>query len=254
MTRQDANSEKTLASASHIAKSLPQIAAAVVTLSGLAYFIGWREASAYYLTLGAPWAASGLTASMLLQSSSGLVVLIGISAFLAICLLAEGHATARGLGWTCAGALMVAALLFLPAAIKVSWASSQVSYGLATAAAFLFAVAAGLTLAELVARYRDSSFRTSHLWLIYWVVCYGILNAPSFLGQAKAAYRLDPTCTALPPVSVPGAIPTANWRLVYIADGKALLIWPAKEREKALFRVVEVKEILSIATVATPAR
>lgn len=148
---------------------------------------------------------------------------------------------------------MIARLLFFPAAIEEGWASSKVSYGLATAAAFLFAVAAGLTLAKLVARYRNSSFKASHLWLIYWAVSYNIFNAPSSLCQARATYYLDPAGSALPPVSVPGASVDANWRLVYITDGKALLISPAKARDETLFRVVEAKEILSIAILASPA-
>ena len=75
----------------------PQVVAALVSLSALGYYIGWREASAYYAALGAPWAVSMLPSVALLQLSADIALFIGLSAFFGFNNLATGHVTAKRL-------------------------------------------------------------------------------------------------------------------------------------------------------------
>ena len=241
-------SDKTLASATKIAKTVSQIAGALVSLSALGFFIGWRETSSYFNALGAPWAASDLPASMLLQSSSSLVVTLAVSTYIAVSYLANGHASSRGLGWATVTCLALAFALYLLTLFESLGLVARTIYNLATCAGFLFAVAAGITLAELIARYRDSDsqFHPPHLWLVYWMLSLGLLQAPDKLGQARAAYHLDVKSEGLPVALPPGASSTETWKLVYMSDGRALLMLPSAQRDKTIFRLIEAKELLSV--------
>lgn len=254
MATSNLGSSEALDSAGKVVRAVPQVVTGLLSLSALGYFIGWREASAYFAALGAPWAASGLTPLALLQLSSTTVVVIGMSAYVAYGLVVDGQATANGLGWICAVCLMLSCVGFIPSIWDPLHVAVETKYWLAVAGALLYAVAAGFTAAELIVRFKSSNSQVLpiHFWLIYWIILYGLFSAPSRLGLARAHYHVDPTSTALPTVSLMESSPRQTWRLVYISDGKALLISPDKQREKSEFRVVEVTQLQSISTLLQP--
>lgn len=250
MTSENSVGDRTISSAAEIAKTVPKIASALLSLSALGIFVGWRDASAYFNAIGAPWAAQGLSATTLLQSSSGPIAIFAIIAYLSVTYLANSIATTRNINRATLISLILSFVFFLPTLYNPIGISSKLVYGFATAAALLIFVSAGLTFAELIAHFRDtgSKFRPSHLWLVYWVVFYGLLQAPERIGQARAEYHLDVKSEALPIVVRLGTPPSEVWRLVYLTDGKALLMLVSQKREKTIFRIVEAKDILSISS------
>jgi len=213
-------------SASGMLALVPQIVAAVVSLSVLGYFIGWGKASAYYEFLGAPWAIS------MLPLISDIPV--------------------NGLALISGGILIIAcALLFVPIGLLPAGMAGM-AYAAASVGGHLIGVAASLAMVELMGRLKlaNWSFKKTHSYLIYIAVVFGLIWAPRQLGRVLAEYDLTPT--ALPAVELPGSPPDVKWRLVHIADGRALLISPAKERQNSAFRVIEAKDLSSIATVPSP--
>jgi hypothetical protein len=106
-----------------MARLFPQVVAALVSLSALGYYIGWREASAYYGALGAPWAVSMLPSFTLLELSSDIALFIGISAYVGFNNLATGHVSAKGLGRWASISLIVAFVLYFATLILAKWLS-----------------------------------------------------------------------------------------------------------------------------------
>jgi hypothetical protein len=74
---------KSVKSSTAMVRLFPQVVAALVSLSALGYFIGWREASAYYAALGPPWAVSMLPPFALLQLSAPIILAILMGGFFA---------------------------------------------------------------------------------------------------------------------------------------------------------------------------
>jgi hypothetical protein len=141
--------------------------------------------------------------------------------------------------------------LFFSDVLLSKWLSAAQAYFAAFLVAWAYAAAAGLTVAELLGHLKLSDWRMNptHLGLIYWAIFFGLFTAPDHLGRARAAYHLDPIASSLPVVDLPGSPPGVKWRLVHVADGRALLVSPAKERQNCTFRVIEAKDLPSIATV-----
>jgi hypothetical protein len=257
-SKQTANtmsSPKSLESASAMVRLFPEIVTALVSLSALGYYIGWCEASAYYDKLGAPWAISMLPPFALLQLSSTIAVVIGINGFLGFNSLAAGHATPQGLRRLSLIIVSVGAGLYVLATALSKWLSAWQAYAAAFMVALAYAAAAGLIGAELLGHLKLSKWQMNptYLFLIYWVFYFGLSKAPDDLGRARAAYHLDPAANSLPSVELPGAPANLKWRLVHIADGRALLISPAKERDNCTFRVIDAKDLPSIAALSSTA-
>jgi hypothetical protein len=227
---------------------VPQIVAAVVSLSVLGYFIGWGKASAYYEFLGAPWAISMLPPFALLQQSASIIFMMVTFGFFALI----SDIPVNGLALISGGILIIAcALLFVPIGLLPAGMAGM-AYAAASVGGHLIGVAASLAMVELMGRLKlaNWSFKKTHSYLIYIAVVFGLIWAPRQLGRVLAEYDLTPT--ALPAVELPGSPPDVKWRLVHIADGRALLISPAKERQNSAFRVIEAKDLSSIATVPSP--
>jgi hypothetical protein len=221
---------------------------ALISLSALGYFIGWRQASAYYEALRAPWAASMLQPISLLQLSASSAVFIGISAFAAFTNLATGSTSQKGLDRLCVVLIIVAvALLF---GRMTNWLSPKNAYAAATIGVLAYEAAAGITGAQLLARLSLSGWRLNvgHFGLLYFVVWCGLLTAPDQFGRARAEYDLDANASPLPAVALPDS-PNPTWRLVHIADGKALLVSLGKKPHDSIFRIVEATDLLQITTV-----
>jgi hypothetical protein len=206
---------------------------ALLSLSALGYFIGWREASAYYGKLGAPWAVLMLPPFALLQLSPEIAVLIGIVAFLGFEALATGQVSAQSLRrWT---------LIILMIAIGLYYASSQLSHWLTAWEAYFatrlvawaFAISAGLTVAELLGHLKLAGWqmKPTHMVLIFGVVWFGLLVAPDQLGQARALYHLDPATTELPLVelrSSPPDLKSARRQSVDRYFTRSAILWASR--------------------------
>jgi hypothetical protein len=152
----------------------------------------------------------------------------------------------------CVAILLVAIFLQFAA---TSWLSATKAYVAAFAGGWLFAIAAGITIIELIVRLRLANWefqKHALVMLISWAILVGLFIAPDQTGRARAEYHLDATATPLPVVDLPGSSPELKWRLVHIIDGRALLISVAKERQNSTFRVIEAKDLPNIATTLPP--
>jgi hypothetical protein len=173
----------------------PQVVAALISLSALGYFIGWREATGYYNALGAPWAVSMLPPFVLLQLSSTVAVLIGISGFLGFTQVATGSMSVSTLGKVSRIIIWVGmAAIFAKALLLDTLLPAVVTYYAALVVAWAYGAAAGLIIGELLGRLKLSDWgemKPTHLGSVSMGIVIGLFMVPHYLGQAHAAYDLD---------------------------------------------------------------
>lgn len=239
-----------LATANDVVSGIPRAVAAIALISSFSYLIGWWLASRYFDALGAPWAVSMMTPILLLQLSVPICVAIGSSGYVAFYLLANGIATTLVLSSLSIVLAFIGNMLLLAGFQSVILLSSYQIYLISLVGGLCFAIAAGITIVELVGRISETG-RKLNLYLVYWIVLYGLLSAPMRIGMARATYHTDPVSNPLPLVTMTDGL---KWRLVYAVEGKALLMFPAKEKQDSVFRVVELKDLASIATVSQPSQ
>lgn len=240
----------TLRSASVVFGLLPQLAGLVAGLSALALLAGWREASAYYSELGAPWATGMLAPTHFFLLSASIVITIGMFTVLSVYWLTEQLATATKLcRWSLI--ILVPAGIFVLASLDPwHWFSIMTVYLCAVGYAHLIAAAAGLTVGELIASLAEQEMKwhSYHVWLMYWVVFVGLLQAPDRVGTAKALLDGDLQSSKLPVVSIVAPVTSRDWRLVTTINGSFLVVALTSMRENRAFRVLGANEIAEIRT------
>jgi hypothetical protein len=231
--------ETTLRATGSVLGLLPQIAAFSIGFTGLAYITGWRETSAYYRELGAPWATSLLSSAQVMQASIWLIALISTFAFVSVLALVEKNVGQRGLRrWS------IVFMVLAAVALALSWAlegrvSASATNSLLTATSLFYAIAAGTTIGELIACLALQEFKWGgyEVFLLYFVVLYGLSQAPSIMGESRARLATTPTSNTLPTVVLTGTAP-GTWRLVGGCGDKLLLISLSADRQGRKFRLV----------------
>jgi hypothetical protein len=226
---------------------LPQIGGALAGISALAYVAGRNEAQSYFYELGAPWAFSMMPVSRLVQDSVWLMTTVSLMAFLSLLGLLEKRSTAKTLKrWSLiwAGAAIIA---YLPNIVPDGWISPRVAQPLALMTGFFWALSAGLTVGELIATLKDSSLKWGpyHLWLIYFIFLFGLIQAPRAQGSARAAIDSDPKNSALPVIAPVGSS-DESWRLITLIDGKLLLGRLSPNPKDRAFRLLNIGEAWEI--------
>jgi hypothetical protein len=238
------NVESTIKATGSVAGLLPQIASFAVGLSGLAYITGWREASAYYNTLGAPWALSLLSTAQIMQTSIWLVSLIAIFSLISIFALTQGAASQKGLRrWSII--FMFAAALSIIGSSFLSNATANLAAG---AASILWAISAGLTIGELVACLASDNLKWGeyHIHLLYFVVFFGLLYASNNMGESRANVAANVASSSLPHVLLMGAASDTQWRLVAPLNEQMLLVTLADNKKDRRFKVVNATDLNEI--------
>jgi hypothetical protein len=227
---------------------VPKAVTTIVSLSVLGYFVGWREANAYYSAIGANWAAASVPPLALLQMSANTITAIVFGAFYSLVLLSDKKINVRKLSWSCAAILLVSTLCLGWSQGLFGNLSITGAYALATVGSTLCSVAAGLTLTELYEQTRTTKKDASsgYLWLVFWFVLPGLFWAPDRLGQARALRDADIAVSPLPIVSLEPTPTSAEWRLVQLFQDKALLVQLNQSKADRLFKIVEAKDIKSI--------
>ncbi len=247
------NAEHSSVESNRLWDLLPKAVSTIVSLSALGYFVGWKETQAYYTSIGASWATASVPPLILLQQSANTIVAIIFGAFYSLVLLNDNKITTRKLSWACAIFLLASSVCLIASQGTFGQLQSTDAYTFATIGSMLCAVAAGMTVAELYGNTKaiQASLSSGHLWLIYWIVLPGLFWAPERLGQAQSLRDMDLTNSPLPFVAVESTQPASAWRLVQLLQDKALLVkLDAKEGQRQ-FRVVEVKDIQSIAATSS---
>lgn len=238
---------KALAAAGSIVGLLPQIGAAAAGAAILGLIAGWRDASAYFGSIGAPWFASALTPSMLIERVASLLMFMALLAFLSIYNLSLGNATAKGLRRYSIALVALATLLLGGSMLAADWIGTRAVYYCALGAALASAMSAGLTIGEAVARLVDDdlAWGGQHMWLLYLAVFFGLIQAPGYTGSSKAKLDLDAKHSNLPVVELTSVASTKAWRLVAVAGTQFLLV-STDAAAVPVFRVVEATAIAEI--------
>lgn len=241
------SSKSTIRATGSVLNLLPQVAGFAVGFSGLAYISGWREASAYYQELGAPWAMALLTASQIMQTSIWLISLISIIVLLSVLSLVQGAASQKGLRlWSIIFLVLAGAAYVLPLALdgRVDASSLSLFAGLTS---IFWAVSAGLTIGELIAclALQNLEWGEYQVFLLYFVILYGLLQAPTNMGNARAQLAEDLNSSSLPKVLFT-TNQTGDWRLVGPCGDKLLLVSLAAQRHQRWFKLTDTVSISEI--------
>jgi len=240
------SSEEQLKTAGHIFGVFSQLVAGMIGLSALGYFIGWREASAYYSKLGAPWILNMLPPTYFLQNSAQILVGIVTFSFSAFMLILVKNVTVKTMSWVSV-VLLISALFFsyLPSVQFFSFTMKQ-QYLMESIVGILFLAAAGVLLGEIIGGIviGGGKWKTSDLISMNLLFAIGVLFSPNIMGSTKAVHDMDLILSPLPIVTL--ADSNTKWRLVQVVDGNAILMEFLTKESKRQFRVVEAKEIKSI--------
>lgn len=243
-------SENAIRATNSVLGLLPQIASFVVGFSALAYICGWREVSAYYQELGAPWVLSLLSPSQIMQTSIWLISLIALICFLTTLQLIQGYAGQKGLRRWSIIFLAIALFLYAVPLVLEGHITSSTASTLVIATSVSWAISAGLTIGELIACLAQNNLRWGeyHMHLLYFIVLYGLFQAPSNMGTSRAQLASDPMFSKLPAVSfkLPGN--TGEWRLVGPIGDRLLLLSIARKKEDRRFKLTTTDDINEIYT------
>jgi len=223
---------------------LPQLAGLVVGLGAVAYVIGWREATAFYNGLGAPWATSLLTTSQVTRSSIWIVSMIGLFFVLSVYMLTQQSTSAKSLRlWSVlfmgiAAALYIVFFFVPPAAAGLFAAGMSMCWSCST----------GLTLGELVASLATSKMQwhAYHVYLLYFVVTFGLVFVSDTLGSLRAKTILETRGARLAEVKINGQINDSNWRLVAPVGSELLVVSFPGNSDKHKFVITAVRNVNSI--------
>ena len=239
--------ESTLRATGSVLGLLPQIAAFTVGFTGLAYITGWRETSAYYRELGAPWATSLLSPAQVMQTSIWLIALISTFSFISVLALVEKNIGQKGLRRWSIFFLVLAAVVFASSWALEGRVTASATNSLLGATSLFYAIAAGTTIGELIACLALQNFKWGEyeVFLLYFVVLYGLSQAPAIMGESRARLAASPPSNSLPSVILAGTSP-GSWRLVGACGDKLLLISLAADRQGRIFRLVGPENVAEI--------
>lgn len=227
---------------------LPQLAGALVGMSVLAYAAGWSEASAYFDAMGAPWAISLLSPAQIMEEAAWLIIILAFVCYFSIIILLKDigkpETISRWVDWITG----LAATIFLISSILEKYLGSTIPIVSSMLVAVMMAISAGLAIGELISRLSETSLKWDHrhLYLIYFIVFFGLWMSPGNMGRVRAKDEIDPGRCKLPKVTLAQSEFKYEWRLVKILSDKILLVRFEKDTKKNVFKVVSFSEINEI--------
>lgn len=241
------SSDKSSDAASSIAGILPQVAGAAAGLTVLGVFAGWKEASAYYAELGASWFLGTITPTMLLERSANTMLTLALFAIISISQHMQGKASAKGLRSASIFAVVASSALFIVGLLPESLISLTTAHLCTAIGSIALSISAGLTIGEISARLTDDELKWNgyHIWLLYFVVWFGLMQAPSQVGASQGKLDRDARTSSLPTAQIIGS-PGKQLRLVTLVGSQALLVDLADQPSQNKFRVVEVGSVVIV--------
>lgn len=255
-TMSDPESPKTLSphviertAAAAIAPAL-KIGGAISAFVAVSYLVGLAYLKTYFSTLGASWVIDLLSYAQIAKAGSLASTFAAFMAFSALVDQARTGADPKSIEtWARYSGLVgivPAGISLLPSSIV----SPLIASICMLAAGFFLTASAGYTLAELIARFRQSNYKWTahHLQLTFVVQVILLSTAPAIYGSSKA--KLDMQGDSLPTVNGPGLETGGPWRLVRSVDSGLLVIAsaPQSEENKYVFRIVPSDKQVSISS------
>lgn len=216
----------TLTAYQHVSTSLSKLGSTIVSLSALAYIVGWIEGTVYFSALGIGSLANQLSAAQLFDRSSDLVLVVAVVIIFAAYYSTSGTWTVRWVDNTAGWCGFVAAALGIVSVVPaMAHGHPLLATILASLSGYIWAAGAGLVVSELVLRLRDSELRwgARHVWLVWVVLSWGLVQAPAAIARANASFDGDPSMSPLPRVSLRDAA-KGDWRLLGPVGDKFVLV------------------------------
>ena len=236
----ESNSTQTLTAASIVCSLLPQIAGLVAGIAALAYFAGWKVASAYYAELGAPWALSLLSSAQIMQQSILLITIVGITGLVSLIQLLNQSSSPDSFRRWAIYMMLGAVLLSGGGLLFKQRLNPLVVYATSILSGLLWAFSAGLTIGELIGRLAEEDLRwdSRHFFLVYFVYLCGLVAAPDYIGRARAELDGNPKTSKLPIVQLAQSHTDARWQLVTVFSGQTLLMLTSDKPEETKFKLL----------------
>ena len=218
----------------------------MITLSAFAYLMGWRVATAYYTELGAPWVVAMLSPLQLLQSSGWIAPAVCFFAVTGLQFFSTTRKSEGDLWRINMWVLGIAGLNGLLTIFAFTPITSKVQFYVHFLNALIFAVCAGIAVAETV--YRIVSLRKwtwSMTFTSYLVIVWSAWVAPVSLGTDRARTDLS-TASKLPRVSLNQQADAEIYALVEVIGDSALLLNRVANSRIHTFRLIKISDIRTI--------
>lgn len=216
----------------------------------VSYLVGLAYVKMYFGTLGASWVIDLLSYAQIAKAGSSVATLVALLAFTALVDHARTGADPKSIEtWARTSALIgivPAGISFLPKSVV----SPQMASMCMLAMGFFLTASAGYTLAELIARFRQSKYKWTahHLQLVFIIQIILLSTAPTLYGYSKA--KLDMEGESLPTVEGAGLEAGGPWRLVRSLDSGLLIVAPSPKSAKSehVFRIVPPESQVTISS------
>lgn len=247
-TMNSENRAATIAAFSTVMVVIAQMGGVILGVVAIAYLIGQNYLSAYFGEVGAPWAMTYFTYDQIAREGVGITSLFVIAFFISLIGLLNGTSSSKSLErWAKCLALIGSIPLIIVTVVPSVYLSAKVLAILSIIAGFCFAISAGATLGELVARLKDSKseWKGYHLTLVLFVYLFVVSQAPSFSGRAKAEIDMNIEESSLPYISKEGG-KVGEWRLLRPLGDKFLIVAIKKNVHVRTFKIVSVGEYWEI--------
>jgi hypothetical protein len=227
-----------------------KIGGAISGFVAISYLIGLAYVKTYFATLGASWVVDLLSYAQIAKTGSPVATLVAFMAFTALVDHARTGADPKSIEtWARYSALVgivPAGISFLPKSVV----SPQIASICMLAMGFFLTVSAGYTLAELIARFRQSNYKWTahHLQLVFIIQVILLSSAPTIYGYSKA--KLDMEGESLPTVEGAGLETGGPWRLVRSLDSGLLVVarTPQPAKSEYAFRFVPSESQVTISS------
>jgi hypothetical protein len=226
-----------------------EVVSAFLGLSVLAYLIGWQQTSSYYSTLGAPWIIDMLGSAKLMRASIQTIGIVMVCAYVSICSISMSEATYHGMRWWAIGTMVIGVVFWNMKFYTFESIDIKTKTLLLSFSGTFLAASAGLTFAEIVARYKHFGLQWSgyYVWLLYFVVIQAFIWAPSNSGEAAARGILE-NASFLPLVDLGNEDKSMPWRLLEISEGMAVIMLTGTLPNQNSYKVVPITELKGIAS------
>ena len=232
----------------HLIAGFVGLAGALGGLSAVAYYVGWREETAYYRRLGCSWFVSMLSASNFIQVSVPLLLSICTGVLLTLERISGGRSSQKEphvMNWIGTAALV--GTLILEFDVQ-KYIGTRATYIVGIVSIVGLGVAAGWLVVDLINRLAQSELKwqAQHLWIVYLLTFYVLWTLPDSIGRLRADGDSDPSRTSLAQISIPQQASNEKWRIVSAVDKEFLVMSTSTDGKTLDFRLIEAKDATSI--------
>lgn len=235
----------TLRSANSALGLLTKLAGLAAGLTILGVVTGWQQATSYFSTLGAPWAAWLLSPADLIKLGAYFIVPFALGAIWSVLGLMDMTVSIKALRNIALGLFLIGLITLL---IPETWIGLKFKCDLRMIGASALALGAGAAIGGIVGGLAKSGLQWSadDLWVLYASVAISIWQAPEIQGSAAASLDSSPQHSKLSFVTLSTEDGSDPWRLVSGGEKGFLIVRLAPARNDRIFRWVSASELVSI--------